>query len=374
MSATASTGAADPSDAIAEIADYLANDLAPLAQAIDCEGFYPRDVMTNLGRRGGFGAAADEASPVSLSRQLASIEAAGLHCGSTAFLAWCQSASAWYLASAPQAAPRERYLADVLAGTLMAGSGMSNFLKHHSGIEKIRLNAKPVSGGYQIDGMLPWVSNLDDGHLLLTAAAVADGQYIMFAVPTDTDGVSLHACPDFSGMEGTNTWNVRMHGVHVPTADVLAQPEQFEAFIQRVKPGLILTQTGMGLGIIAGSLRTLDRDRTSTRSVNTFLDTSAEEIRQALTRLQAEAQTLAPQVLQGTAPLLSILRLRAQVSEWALRVTQSTALRVGARGYLMRHPAQRRLREAMFVAIVTPALKHLRKEIERLQPESTEAA
>jgi hypothetical protein len=33
----------------------------------------------------------------------------------------------------------------------------------------------------------------------------------------------------------------------------------------------------------------------------------------------------------------------------------------------MRHPAQRRLREAVFVAIVTPALKHLRKEISALQ-------
>lgn len=36
----------------------------------------------------------------------------------------------------------------------------------------------------------------------------------------------------------------------------------------------------------------------------------------------------------------------------------------------MRHPAQRRLREAMFVAIVTPALKHLRQEINRLEQEA----
>jgi hypothetical protein len=33
----------------------------------------------------------------------------------------------------------------------------------------------------------------------------------------------------------------------------------------------------------------------------------------------------------------------------------------------MRHSAQRRLREAVFVAIVTPALKHLRKEIRDLE-------
>ena len=36
-------------------------------------------------------------------------------------------------------------------------------------------------------------------------------------------------------------------------------------------------------------------------------------------------------------------------------------LHCGARGYLKSHRAQRRLREAYFVAIVTPATKQLRK-------------
>jgi rubredoxin len=40
----------------------------------------------------------------------------------------------------------------------------------------------------------------------------------------------------------------------------------------------------------------------------------------------------------------------------------------GARGYLMSSEVQRRVREAQFVAIVTPAIKHLRKEIARLSP------
>lgn len=40
-------------------------------------------------------------------------------------------------------------------------------------------------------------------------------------------------------------------------------------------------------------------------------------------------------------------------------------LHQGARGYLRTATAQRRLREAYFIAIVTPALKHLRREIAR---------
>ncbi|EMS2476279.1 acyl-CoA dehydrogenase, partial [Neisseria gonorrhoeae] len=42
-------------------------------------------------------------------------------------------------------------------------------------------------------------------------------------------------------------------------------------------------------------------------------------------------------------------------------------LHSGAKGYLMRSPAQRRVGEAMFVAIVTPAIKHLCKEIAAIE-------
>jgi len=175
-------------------------------------------------------------------------------------------------------------------------------------------------------------------------------------------------------MEGTNTWNVRMKEVWVPSGDVLARPGEFRNFIEPVKAGLILTQTGMGLGVLAGCLHTLDSERTASKSVNHFLDTDTEDIRQALNRMWDEAVALAPYVAQGTAPPLPVLRLRARVSEWTLRATQATALQVGARGYLMRHPAQRRLREAMFVAIVTPALKHLRKEVFRLESREAEAS
>jgi hypothetical protein len=41
-------------------------------------------------------------------------------------------------------------------------------------------------------------------------------------------------------------------------------------------------------------------------------------------------------------------------------------LHQGARGYMMNTAPQRRIREAHFVAIVTPAIKHLRWEMARL--------
>jgi alkylation response protein AidB-like acyl-CoA dehydrogenase len=61
-----------------------------------------------------------------------------------------------------------------------------------------------------------------------------------------------------------------------------------------------------------------------------------------------------------------VLQLRLTGSELALKASQSAMLHSGARGYLANAPAQRKLRESYFVAIVTPAIKHLRKELARL--------
>lgn len=169
-------------------------------------------------------------------------------------------------------------------------------------------------------------------------------------------------------MEGTQTLNLRFNGVRVRPDDVLAHPAQFGAYIQRIKPGFVLGQTGMAFGVIRGCLQTIQECNAISRSpVNAFLDDQGVALADELARLEQRTTELARQADAGQAPLLDVLTVRAQASELALRAANSAVLHAGAKGYLKRHPAQRRLREAVFVAIVTPALKHLRKEIHDLR-------
>ena len=85
-----------------------------------------------------------------------------------------------------------------------------------------------------------------------------------------------------------------------------------------------------------------------------------------LPRQPGEA-ALAPSVLEpDEASFARVLTARLMTSELTLRATQSAMLHTGALGYALASPAQRRLREGYFVAIVTPAIKHLRKELHRL--------
>ena len=64
---------------------------------------------------------------------------------------------------------------------------------------------------------------------------------------------------------------------------------------------------------------------------------------------------------------LAVLEARARGSELSLKAAQAALLHHGARGYLASSAVQRRVRESHFVAIVTPALKQLRKEIHLLR-------
>jgi len=328
-----------------------------------------------LGAVGGFGAALpvqQGGSGLGIADQIAAITEVGKACGSTAFLAWCQSTCAWYLAHSPNPVVQERYLKDVATGRLLAGTGMSNTVKHLAGIEKIHLRAKREGDGYVVSGSLPWVSNVGQDHLIIVAASVENEGYIMFAVPGTASGLELRACLEFAGLEGTQTLGLRFTNVQIPSSDVVAQPSQFAGYVKSIKPGFVLGQTGMGFGIIEASLETMRDSNVGSFHVNQFLDDQESTLATEYAALRAEAAALATAAQGGTARALDVLKLRLAVSELTLKAANSAVLHAGAKGYLMVHPAQRRQREAVFVAIVTPALKHLRKEIHDI--EQAEAA
>ena len=351
---------------LGQVRSHVRTGLRPLVEQIDRQGFYPETWLRELGALGGFASLAQPeqgGSGLGLATQIEVMAAVGAECGATAFTLWCQGTFAWYLRQSSNAAVRERYLPQVLRGELLAGTGMSNTVKHLSGIEKHLLQAEPEEGGYVVSGSLPWVSNLGDEHVFAATAQLGEGGYVMFVVRGNAPGVTLKPCPEFCALEGTRTLNVRFDKVHIPFADVLAQPNEFNAFLGRVKPGFILLQIGMALGVIEGSLKLIRESNLTQCVTNAWLDDQHDDLQEELDALRVQTRQLAQQAEAGTVEILPVLQARLHASELSLRAAQSAALHAGARGYLMRHAAQRRSREALFVAIVTPALKQLRHDI-----------
>ncbi|NLA51102.1 MAG: acyl-CoA/acyl-ACP dehydrogenase [Alcaligenaceae bacterium] len=347
--------------------------LAPLAHQIDDQGFYPEEYLRGLGSLGGFaalGTLTENNDDFGLLRQMNVLRAVGQSCGATAFTAWCQATCAWYLYQSNNTIIKERYFSKVLKAEVLAGTGMSNTVKHLSGIEKNNLRVKRTEQGYVVSGGLPWVSNLGKDHLIAVTAQTEEGGYLMFMVSCDQPGIRLQACPEFCALEGTRTLNVSFNNVQISDADILAHPEEFAAYMKRVKPGFILLQIGMALGIIDGSLQIIDRAK---NIANEYLD-DVEPLRERVNRLSTTIKTLAYNAQFSEQAILPVLYARAEASELALELAQAAALHSGARGYLKQHAASRRQREALFVAIVTPSLRHLRREIALLEQEAKDPA
>lgn len=353
--------------AVRELAD---GPLAELADDIDQRGIYPKSILHRLGELGALKAhMAEPGKPADYGLAIAAMTEVSRVCGATGFMVWCHDVCGVYMEQSGNPALMGEALIDHGNGQTLGATGMSNPMKTFAGIETFLLHAKKVDGGYVVNGTLPWVSNLGPDHYFGAVADIAVEAVvtseIMFLVHCNAPGVELRNCPSFSAMEGTNTWAVRLTNYFVGAKELIADPVR--PFIGRIRAAFILLQTGMGLGVAQGAIDSMWTVERQLGHVNEFLDDRPDDLQAELDELTARIMVLAKTPFGTDKPfIIDVLDARAHASELALRAAQSALLHQGARGYLMTSDVQRRVRESHFVAIVTPAIKHLRKEIARL--------
>lgn len=349
--------------------------LAEAAYRIDHAGHYPLDIMRELGQAGAFSAHLDR-NGTQFGLAIESMRAISRNCGSTGFLTWCHDVCGLYMEQSGNPALTGQVLEQHATAATFGGTALSNPMKTFAGIEKMLLRAKKVPGGYRVSGALPWVSHIAPGHYCGAIAGVyrddgSTSHEIMFLLRC-TEEVVLRQCPEFSGMEGTSTWGIRMDDTFISEDNIIADPAK--PFIAKVRAAFILLQTGWALGVAQGSIDSILEVEPLLGHVNQFLhdrpDTLQAEYDDLATRISRLAQT----PYDGSKDyLIEVLDARAQSAEFVLKASQSALLHQGARGYMMNTAPQRRIREAHFVAIVTPAIKHLRWEMARLSKQEMPA-
>ena len=364
--------AASPNAAMLRDVRALADGpLAELADDIDRRGIYPKGLLQRLGELGAFkahmaqgGEAPDYGSAIQAITEVSRV------CGATGFMVWCHDVCGLYMEQSGNPALMGAALSNHVGGHSLGATGMSNPMKTFAGIETLLLKARPVAGGFIVNGALPWVSNLGPDHYFGAVAVVEDAagaapREVMFIVHCDAQGVELRNCPSFSAMEGTNTFAVRMTDHFVAADKLIADPAR--PFIGRIRAAFVLLQCGMGLGVAQGAIDSMWQVERQLGHVNEFLEDRPDELQAELDALTERTMRLAETPYAHHKEfLIDVLDARAHASELSLRAAQSALLHQGARGYLMSSAVQRRVRESHFVAIVTPAIKHLRKEIARL--------
>lgn len=367
-------GRETPFDSVlSDLREAIAEDLEPGLREIDVDGIYPEAFMRRIGGLGAFrqGTAAELGGVGrGIGYTIRLMEEVSRTCLSTGFCVWCQTVCAWYVQNSENEYLKENVLPDVISGSVRAGTGLSNPMKHLSGIERIKLSAERRPNGFVLNGAIPWVSNVDDGDQFFSVVAGVEGEegYAMMVVPSGADGVKKRNGGEFIALEGSSTWGWRFKDAFIPDEYVLADPAG--AFIRRIRPGFVLTQGGIGLGLVGGCLdlmrRANNRADIKKSGVNGFLDDGVEELEADLEAARRRTYALAEEIGCDGENLREgvfeeAVECRIVASELSLRASRSAMLHMGAKGYLKNGATERKLRESYFVAVVTPALKHLKK-------------
>ncbi|NIM39916.1 MAG: acyl-CoA dehydrogenase [Hydrogenophaga sp.] len=367
-----------PDAVLAAVREIARGPLAQVVEAIDREGHYPRAELQRLGALGAMSAHLDApAGRGDFALALRAMAEVSQVCGATGFMMWCQAVCGLYMQASGNPALTGEALMAYASGASLGGTAMSNPMKSYAQIEGLLLKAVPVDGGYRVSGTLPWVSNLGPGHACGALAGVVNEQgevvrEVMFLLRCDADGVEMRECPSFSGMEGTGTFGLRLKDHFIGAGEIMANPAK--PFIARIRGAFVLLQCGMAVGVTQGAIDSMWAVEDPLGHVNQYLEDRPAALQAELDALTERVMRLAETPFDPSVDFfIDVLDARAHGAELSLRAAQSALLHQGARGYLMSSEVQRRVRESHFVAIVTPAIKHLRKEIARLSAEALPA-
>ena len=357
-----------------ELRTTIANSLRPNLQRIDVNAEYPEAFMRQIGVLGAF----KQGTPTEfggtgkgLKWTIQMMEEIAQECLNTGFLVWCQTVCAWYIQNGESQYLKEQVLPKIITGEILAGTGLSNPMKHFSSIEQIRITAQRCTDGYILNGAIPMVSNMGEDHYFgIVAKSETEESYLMAVLPGNLPGLSIGDVRGFIALDGSSTCSCKFKDVFVPTQYILASP--CSEFVTRIRSGFILTQTGFGLGLVSSCIELMKRTNRTKGHINCFLDDQVEEIENDLRRTQRDTYALAEEIGCGshtTRPdiIKEVVQARLAASELSLRASQASMLHAGASGYRQHSIYDRKLREAYFVAIVTPALKHLKKILHDLE-------
>jgi alkylation response protein AidB-like acyl-CoA dehydrogenase len=340
--------------AAADVAAVVAQELSPRVGQI-AAGEYPAAVLSALGAAGAF-AAADMDVWTYERKRLEVIRTVARCCLATAFLVWCQTAAVAYVRTGTSDWLRTEILPQLETGRLFGGTGLSNAVKALAGLERLRLRAVAADGGFRLTGTLPAVSNLGPGHWF-GVVAQTDCRRIAALVPTDAPGLELIPRDRFVALNGTATYAVRFGDVLVPDRWVLAADA--DAWLARIRPGFLLSQIGLGLGLaddVAAHVAHRLRRRPGITRWAARLERRRHGVEKAL-----NAALAAPPASE--AAWRQLVRLRRAAGRLALAAAETAVVAEGSAGYQAGSWASRRSREAWFVAILTPSLAQLELEL-----------
>lgn len=335
--------------------NLLIEQLKPLVRKIDCEAYYPRDFLLELGKKGFYRSKGLTESEI-LTRDVQIVEKVAEVCMTTGFNLWCHLAALTYIRKSDNPYLKQEVLPLLENGETLGATGLSNPMKYYAGLETLHLKAEETETGYVLNGTLPAVSNLDDKHWFGVIASVNDHKRIMAFVPCAASGLSLQEKPEYLALNGTATYACAFNQVEIPKQWIISGNS--DDFCGVVRPTFILYQIPLGIGVTKAAIQSIEKVHNRQNGCNKYLSVQADELREEWSRVRSDLLDLTG----GTSLTVNdIIEARYQSVQLTLKATQAEMIHNGSPGYLKKSDPSRRLRETYFFVNLTPTVKQLEK-------------
>lgn len=312
------------------------------AQAADLSGRWPVDDLRDLAGAGAlrwavpseFGGLGLDA--LDISRRYEQIAASSL----AVALVVSQRDSAVGLIEGAAASPaRAKLLTDAGAGCGWMTIGIAQLTTSRQGGAPA-LRAIAESGGYRLDGLIPWSTGAAESDFII-AGAVADAGQILFALPRDLPGVRVEAPLPLVALAASRTTAVRCDGALLAADLVLAGP--IERVLGGTRRQVPLPQAFLATGLCQGGIDLIaEHDSNRARELHATFAAELAGVRQ---------QVIAFCKAGPGQPPTAAPALRATCNDLALRITHATVALYKGSALLADHPAQRLAREALFLLV-----------------------
>ncbi|WP_409300095.1 acyl-CoA dehydrogenase family protein [Peribacillus sp. SCS-155] len=343
------------------VEELIASELKPLVKKIDLDAYYPEDFMLQLGKSGLLNSSGLTEAEV-LTREVKLVEEISKACMTTGFNLWCHLASLTYIRKSSNAYLKKEILPLLENGGLLGATGLSNPMKYYAGLETLHLSAKQCDGGYVVSGTLPSVSNLGPDHWFGFIASVDEHTRIMGLVPCDAKGLTLKEKVDYLGLNGSGTYSCSFDEVFIPEQWIVSQDA--DQYVQEIRPAFLIYQVPLGLGVTESSISAMDKVCNRQGGCNQYLLVQPDQLKEKLEPIREKTYQIAAaeSIKEHTEELM---RLRLNIAYLTLEAVQANMLHQGGSGYLQKSESSRRLREAYFLANLTPTIKHLEKMLQK---------
>ncbi|MFU0791079.1 acyl-CoA dehydrogenase family protein [Cerasibacillus sp. JNUCC 74] len=347
------------------VRDFAESVIRPRAIEIDTTAAFPIDIFEQMGELGLLGIPFPEeyggSGGDTLSYALA-VEEIGRICGSTG-LSYAAAVSLgaspiYYFGTEEQ---KQQFLTPLAEGKALGAFGLT---EPNAGSDAggTKTTAVKENDEFVINGEKCFITNASFAKtLIVTAVTDKDekGKKIISAiiVPTDTEGVAITSNYDKMGVRGSDTAEIVLDNVRVPTTNLLGDPEKgFKQFLYTLDGGRI-SIAALGVGIAQASLeKALNYAKERKQFGKPISDFQAIQFKLADMTMEVElARTMvhkAAWLKDNNKPFskeASIAKLYA--TETSFRCANQAIQIHGGYGYMREYEVERYLRDAKLLEI-----------------------